>query len=221
MPSRRLLLAAGLVGTTVWLAQPAIRRAARSIRTSSAPGVSSYELAAGLAMGGHYRDIARDCADALAGIAAPAILEIGPGPGHLAERLLERLPAATWTGLDVDPAMLAAADRRLARAGTRARASLVEADVAAMPFGDASFDLVVSSLSAHHWPDPERGFAEIRRVLRPDGRALVYDLHAHVTRLESEHAGLDAAERVFGTHERTAHRGVGPFTLVWRADLRP
>jgi ubiquinone/menaquinone biosynthesis C-methylase UbiE len=221
MPSRRILVAAGLAGTAVWLAQPVLRRSVRSIRTSSAPGVGVYELAAGLAMGGHYRDIARDCAAALAGVAAPAILEIGPGPGHLAQRLLELLPSATWTGLDVDPAMLAAADRRLARAGLRDRATLVEADVAAMPFGDAGFDLVVSSLSAHHWPDPVRGFAEISRVLRPDGRALVYDLHARVTRFERKHAGLDAADAVFGPHERTAHRRVGPFTLVWRAALRP
>jgi ubiquinone/menaquinone biosynthesis C-methylase UbiE len=221
MRARRIVLIASVAGIGAWLARPQVRSATRSMRTSSSPSVGVYELAVGVVLGGYYRDIARDCAAALAGVEAPAILEIGPGPGHLAERLLALLPEATWTGLDVDPAMLAATERRLALAGTRHRAALVEADVAAIPFPAGSFDLVVSSLSAHHWPDAKRGFAEIRRVLRPGGRALVYDLHAHVTRLETEHAGLDAAETAFGPHVRTRHRGVGPLTIVWRADLRP
>jgi ubiquinone/menaquinone biosynthesis C-methylase UbiE len=64
-------------------------------------------------------------------------------------------------------------------------------DVADLKFPDASFDIVVSTLSMHHWADPTRGMAEIGRVLRPDGRALIWDfrphtLHSHVAR-PSEH----------------------------------
>jgi ubiquinone/menaquinone biosynthesis C-methylase UbiE len=221
MGIRRVAFVAGLTGIAAWLAQPSIRRAARSVRTSSAPSIGAYELAAGWCLGGYYRDIARDCAAALPGVAEPSILEIGPGPGHLAERLLDLLPDAHWMGVDVDPAMLDATERRLTRAGTRDRATLVEADVAQMPFPDASFDLVVSSLSAHHWPDAERGFAEIRRVLRPDGRALVYDVPAGWAHEETGSAGLAAAKIVFGDYERTRARGIGPLTIVWRADLRP
>jgi ubiquinone/menaquinone biosynthesis C-methylase UbiE len=217
---RRIAVAAGLA-TVAWLAQPALRRVTQSIRTSSAPGATAYERAAGLALGGHYRDVAADCAAVLAGVDAPAILEVGPGPGHLAEHLLDRLPTATWTGLDVDPAMLRASARRLDGAGTLARATLIEGDVASMPFADVSFDLVVSSFSAHHWPDAQGGFAEIRRVLRPDGRALVYDLSPRLGHLETGHAGLRAAGAVFGPHECTRHRGIGPLTIVWRAVLRP
>ena len=220
MGTRRVVLVAGLGAVAAWLAQPVVRRAAQSIRTSSAPGVGVYEAAADLALGGYYRDIAADCADAMAGIATPAVLEVGPGPGHLAERLLDRLPDGTWTGLDVDPAMLSATGRRLERARSRDRATLVEGDVAAMPFGDATFDLVVSSLSAHHWPDAERGFAEIRRVLRPGARALVYDLPERWAHVETGHAGLRAAEASFVAHGRTRMRGIGPLTVIWRADLR-
>jgi ubiquinone/menaquinone biosynthesis C-methylase UbiE len=60
-------------------------------------------------------------------------------------------------------------------------------DVASLPFSDASFDVVVSTLSMHHWDDRQAGLAEIGRVLRPGGRALVWDfrtgvvpLHRHV-----------------------------------------
>ena len=45
----------------------------------------------------------------------------------------------------------------------------------ALPFADNVFDIVMTSFSAHHCPDPGAGFAEIRRVLRPHGSALVFD----------------------------------------------
>ena len=57
----------------------------------------------------------------------------------------------------------------------RRRPSLLVGDVAALAFPDRSFDLVVSTLSMHHWADPTAGLAEIGRVLRPGGRALVLD----------------------------------------------
>lgn len=220
MRFRRAALFASLSAFGLWLAQPALRRARTSLATYSAPGVGVYEAAAGQFMGGLYRDIAADAVNALGEVAEPSILEVGPGPGHLAERLLAALPGAHWMGLDVDGAMLEAAERRLERAGTRDRATLVEADVAAMPFPDDTFDLVVSSLSAHHWPDPERGFAEIRRVLRPGGVALVYDLPKSWGHLETGHRGIRAADAAFTPSEAVRVRGVGPITLVERVLLR-
>jgi SAM-dependent methyltransferase len=56
------------------------------------------------------------------------------------------------------------------------RPSFAIADVAARPFTDSSFDVVVSTMSMHHWDDPQAGLAEISRVLRPGDRALVWDL---------------------------------------------
>jgi ubiquinone/menaquinone biosynthesis C-methylase UbiE len=50
------------------------------------------------------------------------------------------------------------------------------ADVRALPYPDGSIDLVVSSLSLHHWTDVPAGLAEIQRVLRPEGRACIYDV---------------------------------------------
>ena len=47
--------------------------------------------------------------------------------------------------------------------------------MAALAFPDRSFDLVVSTLSMHHWADPAAGLAEIGRVLRPGARALIWD----------------------------------------------
>jgi ubiquinone/menaquinone biosynthesis C-methylase UbiE len=56
------------------------------------------------------------------------------------------------------------------------RPSFLVGDAAALAFPDGSFDLVVSTLSLHHWADPAAGLAEIGRVLRPGGRALIWDL---------------------------------------------
>jgi SAM-dependent methyltransferase len=224
MRIRRFLFLGGIAtlgGTLAVLVAPALGRALRSLHTSSAPGTGPYELAAGLFLGGWYDDLADDCAVALAGVDSPAILEIGPGPGHLAERLLARLPDATWTGVDVDAGMLEAAGRRIAAAGHGGRGSLILADVAGMPVVDASVDLVVSSLSAHHWINAEAGFREIRRVLRPDGRALIVDLPAGLAHLEGGSRGLGAADLVFAAPARRRFRGVGPWTIAWQVELIP
>jgi SAM-dependent methyltransferase len=71
------------------------------------------------------------------------------------------------TGLDLDPAMIEVArDNAEGAAGhNRRQPSFVLGDVAALPFLDATCDLVVSTLSMDHWADPRAGLAEIGRVL--------------------------------------------------------
>ena len=82
------------------------------------------------------------------------------------------------TGLDLDPAMIARARANADRPGNGdgRRPSFLVGDAASLAFPDASFDLVVSTLSMHHWADPAAGLAEIGRVLRPGARALIWDL---------------------------------------------
>ena len=82
------------------------------------------------------------------------------------------------TAVDVDPDEIRRAREKAARAASagQARPEFLVADVARMPFDDASFDLVVSTFSMHHWDDKEAGLAEVWRVLRPGSRALIWDL---------------------------------------------
>lgn len=101
------------------------------------------------------------------------VLDLGTGPGHLLVALGRRRPDLELTGVDVSAAMIDVANRRIAGLGGRVRA--VTGDVAALPFPDQSFDLVVTSFSLHHWPDVPAAAAEIARVLRPDGHVGVYD----------------------------------------------
>jgi SAM-dependent methyltransferase len=107
------------------------------------------------------------------------VLEVGCGPGHLSIRLA-RQHGLEVTGLDLDPAMVQRARANADRPGDGRRPSFLVGDVAALAFPDGSFDLVVSTLSLHHWADPAAGLAEVGRVLRPGGRALVWDFRPGV-----------------------------------------
>jgi SAM-dependent methyltransferase len=138
-----------------------------------------YDTLSRLLLGPFLARIAADIA-----AAAPdgaRVLEVGCGPGHLSVQLA-RDRGMEVTGLDLDPAMIARArantDRAVDRGGCQP--SFLVGDVAALAFPDRSFDLVISTLSMHHWTDPAAGLAEIGRVLRPGARALIWDFRPGV-----------------------------------------
>jgi ubiquinone/menaquinone biosynthesis C-methylase UbiE len=115
-----------------------------------------------------YRRLADDiAAEAPEGA---AVLDVGTGPGVLLVELARRRPDLRLTGVDLSPDMIAAAARNLGD-----RAEVRAADVTDLPFEDGSFDLIVSSLSLHHWDHPAQAVPELARVLRPGGRVLIYD----------------------------------------------
>lgn len=71
---------------------------------------------------------------------------------------------------DLSPSMLAGAVRR-ARAQHQANVSFVTADMTALPFGNAVFDAVTCRFGLMFVPDVEAALGQIRRLLRPGGRA--------------------------------------------------
>ncbi|HET9519801.1 MAG TPA: class I SAM-dependent methyltransferase [Candidatus Limnocylindrales bacterium] len=116
---------------------------------------------------GFYRHVAADAAAKL-GDRDATVIDIGPGPGDLLVALRAAAPMARLTGVEPSSEMRAiAAERGL---------SVVDGRAEALPFRDASVDLVLSTLSSHHWDDAVAAFGEIRRVLRPGGEARIYDL---------------------------------------------
>lgn len=131
-----------------------------------------YDFMAGRVLRRMYRRIAQDVAAA----AAPGarVLDVGTGPGILLVELARLRPDLVLTGVDLSSDMVEKAQRHLARYGDRV--SVRTADVVSLPFPDGSFDLVVSSLSMHHWDHPEAAAPELARVLRPGGRIQIYDM---------------------------------------------
>ena len=86
-------------------------------------------------------------------------------------------PGNRYTGIDLTPAMLERARRRLAErpAHNRPDVRLIEADALRLPFADACFDSVVMHLILAVVPRPEHALAEAARVVRPGGRILILD----------------------------------------------
>jgi ubiquinone/menaquinone biosynthesis C-methylase UbiE len=112
-----------------------------------------------------------------------AVLDLGCGTGTLLQALLARRPDARFTGLDPDPRVLTMAHRRLQHSALSAE--LVAGYAQNLPFPDAAFDLVVSTLTFHHLPDPAKvaTLREVRRVLAPHGRFLLVDFGMPDTRI--------------------------------------
>ena len=104
-----------------------------------------------------------------------AVLDVGCGTGQLLRRLADRYPDAELVGVDPSPGMVHHA--RLASAPDR-RVQFLNARAENLPFADGHFDLVVTTLSFHHWSDQEDGLREIRRVLRLSGVFVLTDVLA-------------------------------------------
>jgi ubiquinone/menaquinone biosynthesis C-methylase UbiE len=100
------------------------------------------------------------------------LLDAGCGDGALVCAAAAR--GAEVTGVDSDPAMLAAAQGRAANAGVRA--IFLEGRAERLPFPDASFDMVSSITVLCFVPDAGGALREMARVLRPGGRLVLGEL---------------------------------------------
>ncbi len=97
------------------------------------------------------------------------VLELGCGPGSLWQKNLARIPQnCTLTLSDFSAGMVQEAQRTLLRDDNRFSFQLIDAQE--IPFDDNAFDCVIANHMLYHVPDLPRALAEMRRVLRPQGR---------------------------------------------------
>jgi SAM-dependent methyltransferase len=178
---------------TLWMRRRTVigkRIKASAIRGALAPW--RYETSHNRWIGGRARAFREFTADLIAVAPGESVLDLGCGPGELAMSLARRVgPNGRVAGIDLSKALVAGARRKARRAGLAIDYRV--ASVEALPFADASVDVVVSSLVMHHLA-PEvlaRAVREIRRVLKPGGRVFVIDFQS-----------LDQA----GTGHGSAHR---------------
>lgn len=141
-------------------------------------------------LGQMHRDIVARTVDlALSLEPAPQrVLDVGCGTGVLLRELSQRLPEAReLTGVDAAAVMIEAASaggelavepgRQAAARDTRdTRLRYLHGHAERLPFGNASFDLVISTTSFDHWADQGAGLTECHRVLVPGGQLVVTDL---------------------------------------------
>lgn len=118
--------------------------------------------------------------DALGARPYERVLDAGCGTGDAIRLLAEA--GAIVTGVDRSIAMLDQAARRNRSAVARGQVSLHRADFAELPFDDASFDGVLAANVAYFWAEAHAIVAELRRVLRPGGRLVIYVTDADTMR---------------------------------------
>jgi SAM-dependent methyltransferase len=94
-------------------------------------------------------------------------LEIGAGTGYFSLNLLQAGVVREAVATDISAGMLATLSGNAKRLGLDV--DTVPADAEALPFEDASFDLVFGHAVLHHLPDLDQAFSEFLRVLRPGG----------------------------------------------------
>lgn len=147
--------------------------------------------------------------DALRLLGTEHLLDVGCGRGAVLLMATERLPRGRATGIDLwsttDQSGNAEGTTRknAALEGVSDRIELITGNMCALPFPDASFDVVTSSLAIHNVPaeiDRLKAIDEIHRVLKPGGRAILADFKhtdAYARRL-SEQGALDVKTRSLG-----------------------
>jgi ubiquinone/menaquinone biosynthesis C-methylase UbiE/DNA-binding transcriptional ArsR family regulator len=104
------------------------------------------------------------------------LVDLGTGTGRILELFGRRFRRGL--GLDLNPAMLAYARAKLARAGL-GHAQVRQANIYDLPLADQSADAVVVHLVLHFLSDPQRAIREAARVLAPGGRLLIVDFAPH------------------------------------------
>jgi ubiquinone/menaquinone biosynthesis C-methylase UbiE len=193
-----------------------------------------YDLGVDLLSFGWASSLRRRAVE-LAGVSpGERVLDVGCGPGRLAILAGAAVGAAGEArGIDPSPEMIALARENAARAESGARFEL--GVIEALPYADGGFDVVLSTMMLHHLPDAlkRRGFAEVRRVLRPGGRLLAIDFAAspgqgldHVLSLLRLRRGWAHAERLREMLREAGFVGVeagpaGPRALAFVRGRKP
>ncbi len=112
-----------------------------------------------------------------------SITDVGCGPGYLLLLIAKELPVHKLVGVDISEEMIARARVNFSSIGLGGRADFKLGSADHLPFEDNTQDFIVSTLSLHHWADPQCAFDEIYRVLKPGGQVLILDLRRDARRV--------------------------------------
>lgn len=100
------------------------------------------------------------------------VLDVGCGTGELEWLHLQTQPQQVMCGIDLAEAMLTVARQKCS---PFSHVSFQSGTAAALPYGDRTFDVILSASAFHYFPDPAAALKEMGRVLKPSGRLVILD----------------------------------------------
>src|SRR5262249_690674 len=98
------------------------------------------------------------------------ILDVGCGTGDVLSMLARKIPSAKLYGVDLSQKMIEFSKKK------NPNASFVVGNAEKLPFGDNEFDLVLNTISFHHYKHAQDAINEAYRVLKPNGKFLLMDI---------------------------------------------
>jgi ubiquinone/menaquinone biosynthesis C-methylase UbiE len=116
-------------------------------------------------------------------VVAGSITDIGCGPGYLLHLISKEMLGQKLVGVDLSEEMVKRAKINFNSIGLSERVEFKQGSADHLPFREGTQDFIVSTLSLHHWANPESAFNEIYRVLKPNGQILIFDLRRDARRL--------------------------------------
>ena len=103
-----------------------------------------------------------------------ALLDVGCGTGYAVRVAAAMMPEGRASGIDISAVMLERARTKL-EPDIRERVEFCQANAANIPYPDATFSHLLCTNSFHHYPDPGRALQEMKRVLVPGGKLVVFE----------------------------------------------
>ena len=100
-------------------------------------------------------------------------IDLGGGAGDLVTQLAPYTPGLYWINADINPWYLSYVSHKTLKYHCQGQVGFIKADATNLPFKDNFADAIVSRASFHFWPDMEKGFSEIKRVLKPGGKVFL------------------------------------------------
>lgn len=121
-----------------------------------------------------YNMCRKDYPDVLAEVIKESffdLLDAGCGTGAMLGMFKNDHPDKNYTGIDLSQKMIETAKKKKLDG-----VHFVVGDCENLPFAENSFDVVTCSMSFHHYPNPEKFFQRLHRILRPGGRLILRDM---------------------------------------------
>jgi ubiquinone/menaquinone biosynthesis C-methylase UbiE len=169
-PIRNVLALAGVAA--LWLAALGLRPARKAYKGVALEGFLARWYAKTT---GKHKESYREAAKIVAGEVAGGgrVLEVAPGPGYLSIELAQ-LGDYQVVGLDISRSFVEMARRNARDAGVPV--TFEHGNASDMPFAGESFDAIICRAAFKNFAEPVQALNEMHRVLRPGGKALIYDL---------------------------------------------